>query len=90
MDVSAGFISFFWLTNLIKNDYLIKSVQELTYLGRKNNNFSQSLPVHTARGSKLEQHNREYMQPRFHAEQYKALKKPCFLSTSPTRIFGDF
>ena len=69
---------------------MIKSVQELTYLGRKNNNFSQSLPVHTARGSKLEQHNREYMQPRFHAEQYKALKNLAFCQLPPLGFSGTF
>ena len=40
------------------------------HLGRKHNNFSQSLLAHAARGFKLEQHNRQYKQPRFHVAQY--------------------
>ena len=40
------------------------------HLGRKHNNFSQSLLAHAVRGFKLEQHNRQYIQPRFHAAQY--------------------
>ena len=34
--------------------------------------------VHAALGFKVEQHNRQYMQPRFHAAQYRAPKKPVF------------
>ena len=48
-----------------QNDYLIKSVHKRTYLGRKHNKFPQS----AARGFKVEQHNRQYMQPRFYAAQ---------------------
>ena len=42
---------------------------------------------------KLEQHNRQYMQPRFHGAQYRALKKRVFRQLPPlgfSGIFGDF
>ena len=58
----AFFLNLF--VNLIQNDYLIELVRNWTYLGGKHNKFSQSLLV---RAAKLEQHNRQYMQPRFHA-----------------------
>ena len=37
---------------------------------KKHNKFSQSLLVHAVRGFKLEQHNRQYIQPRFRAAQH--------------------
>ena len=61
MDIFYRFYVFFWLMNLIQNDYLNKSVHKWTYPGRKYNKLSQSLPVHAARGFKLKQHNNQYM-----------------------------
>ena len=51
------------------------------------NKFSQSLLIHAA---KLEQHNRQYMQPRFHAAQYRALKEPVFCKHPPLGFLGTF
>ena len=64
------------------------------HLGRKHNNFSQSLLAHAVRGFKLEQHNRQYIQPRFHAAQYyslyRALKKLNFRQLPLLGFSGTF
>ena len=64
-----------------------KELWDICRVRTENDKFSQSLPVHAARGFKLEQHNRQYMQPRFHAARYRALKKTCFFVNIPRSDF---
>ena len=55
--------------------------------GKKTHNkFSQS----AALGFKVEQHNRQYMQPRFHAAQYRAPKELFFCQHPPLGFLGTF
>ena len=53
--------------------------------GKKTHNkLSQS----AALGFKVEQHNRQYMQPRFHAAQYRAPKKLVFCQHPHSDFWG--
>ena len=53
-------------------------------------NLYRSCWSNAARGFKLEKHNRQYIQPRFHAAQYKALKKLVFCQHPPLGFLGTF
>ena len=72
------------------HDYLTELVHKWTYLGRKDNKFSLSLWVHAAHGFKLEEHDRQYMRPCFHAAQYRALKRRVFCQHLPLGFSGTF